>query len=161
MPNRDPMRILPSDLAPLPSQPWFTRPDDLPLDPDEVRTALWIQSGVIVDAANMLKVPSKRLRAFIEASEFLTRERKEAEESIKDIAESNVLDALTDGSDSGRRDTMSRWFLERKAKDRGYTTASGPGKNGRLGGRVVVLWEDEDTGPMIEGTVSPVAANDG
>lgn len=137
---------IPTDLVPLATSPWEVRPADLPLDIEECRTALWETQGNITKAAELLKVSPGRLRTFVKNSEYLTREALEAEEVIKDIAEGNIVEALSDPADAGRRDTMSRWFLERKGKDRGYSTSGGVNINpSGLKGRVMVVWEGEPT----------------
>jgi hypothetical protein len=150
---------LPSDLTALPTAPWAERPEELPLDTEECRTALWLCQGNISDAAEMLKVKSSRLRNFVKGSEYLIRELSEAAEVIKDIAEKNVVEALTDKGDSGRKDSMTRWFLERKAKDRGYGNA-GSAKMGGLKGNITISWDipdNENDQKTIEGTSSEVA----
>lgn len=147
---------IPADLQPLPTTPWDERPTELPLDVEECRTALWLYRGNIGDAAEALKVRSARLRNFVKNSEYLTREMAEAREILKDIAEKNVYDALTDAADSGRRDSMSRFVLSTIGKDRGFGNGSG-GINVPQGkGRMVVMW-DTDAPQTIESTARDVS----
>ena len=141
----------PDDLVPIPSQPWDERPTELPLDAEEVRTALWVSHGSVADAAKILKVNSARLRAFVKNSEYLRREQEEASEVMADIAEKNVYDALTDSEDPGRRDTMSKWFLERKGRNRGYGNAGGQSQGTGPKGRITISWESDVSSPVIDG----------
>lgn len=134
---------LPQDLIPLPTMPYDSRPDSLPLDIEECRTALWRVRGNITEAARILKVPSLRLRNFINRSPYLSAEQKEAQEILKDLAEDVVYDALTDEDDKGRQDAMARFVLQGIGKDRGW--GSGGTKvqvNNSQGGTVIVGWQD-------------------
>jgi len=137
------MKHLPPDLIPLPTMPYDHRPDSLPLQVEECRTALWRARGNVSVAADILKVGSSRLRRFIKNSDFLSAEQQEAQEMLKDIAEDVVYDALTDADDKGRQDAMARFVLQGIGKDRGY----GAGQpnihvNNSKGGTVIVGWQD-------------------
>lgn len=134
---------LPTDLMPLPTAPWDERPAELPLDSEEVRTAIWMHRGNITLAAATLKVSSGRLRKFVQASTFLSAEIKEAQEQLVDIAEDNVYDALTDHTDPGRRDSMSRFVIQHLGAARGYNAGKGNSVNiNAPKGRVTVVWGD-------------------
>lgn len=152
-------QALPPDLLPLPTAPWDKRPTELPLDTEECRTALWLCQGNISEAAEMVKVSPARFRTFVNNSEYLKREIEEAKEGIKDIAERNVVEALTDRSDAGRRDSMTRWFLEKQAKDRGYGTGVGAKGSGRKGSFTIAWEEGEEDIPIIEGTARAANGN--
>lgn len=115
---------LPDDLVPLPTAPWDERPDSVPLDVEEARTALWLASGNIGKAAARLKVPSNRLRKFVNASARLTEVVAEAREMMVDIAESNIMDALMEAEDYTRRDAMSKFVLTTLGKERGFSTST-------------------------------------
>jgi hypothetical protein len=134
----------PTDLTPLPTAPWDERPAELPLDVEECRTALWRTRGNISDAAAMLKIKPQRLRAFVKKSDYLSRELEEAKENLKDIAEGNVYEALTDDQDPGRKDSMTRFVLASIGKDRGWGSGvGGPKTNINLGaGKFSITWED-------------------
>lgn len=119
------MSSLPSDLVPIPTAPYDERPDELPLDLQECRTALWMARGNVTEAAATLKVTSMRLRRFIKNSAYLTAEQDEARERIKDKAESVVVEALEDVQDPGRRDSMARFVLAGQGRDRGYGNGAG------------------------------------
>ena len=134
---------VPNDLVALPTMPYSERPNELPLDVEECRTALWMASGNVTEAAKILKITSIRLRNFVKKSPYLSAEMQEAADRLVDIAESNVKDALTDELDPSRRDTMSRFVLTNIGKNRGWGTA-GAGVNikNTAGGTIVVQWAD-------------------
>ena len=123
--------------------PYSERPLELPLDVEEVRTAIWMASGNVTEAAKILKVTSIRLRNFVKKSPYLSAEMQEAADRLVDIAEANVAEALGDPLDPSRRDTMSRFVLTNIGKHRGWGTGS-PNvtvKNS-AGGTIVVQWAD-------------------
>lgn len=134
---------VPSDLVALPTMPYSERPPELPLDIEECRTAIWMAQGNITEASKLLKVTSIRLRSFVKKSPYLTAEMQESSDRVVDIAEANVLDALTDAEDPSRRDTMSRFVLTNIGKHRGWGTGS-PNVNikNSAGGTIVVQWAD-------------------
>ena len=155
----DPQINIPTDLVALPTMPYSERPMELPLDIEECRTAIWMATGNVTEAAKLLKITSIRLRTFIKKSPYLSAEMKEAADRLVDIAESNVYNALTDELDPSRRDTMSRFVLTNIGKERGWGTG-GAGVNikNSAGGTIVVQWADgtpfgQDDGKEIEGEV--------
>jgi hypothetical protein len=152
---------LPQDLTPLPTAPYSERPDSLPLDIEECRTALWMYRGNVSSAAQRLKVTPSRLRSFIKKSPYLTNEMDEARQQLQDIAEDVVYEALTDDEDVGRRDTMARFVLTNLGGERGYgSKPSNMTINNSKGGTIVVGWADgssfnDNDGPKtIEGVVN-------
>src|SRR4249919_4067417 len=123
--------------------PYSERPIELPLDTEECRTAIWMAAGNITEAAKVLKVTSIRLRNFVKKSPYLSAEMQEAADRVVDIAEANVLNALTDELDPSRRDTMSRFVLTNIGKHRGWGTAgAGLTVKNAVGGTIVVQWAD-------------------
>jgi hypothetical protein len=134
--------------------PYSERPNELPLDVEECRTALWMASGNVTEAAKILKITSIRLRNFVKKSPYLSAEMQEAADRLVDIAESNVKDALTDELDPSRRDTMSRFVLTNIGKGRGWGTGATGGVNikNSAGGTIVVQWAD---GTSIGGQEQP------
>lgn len=135
--------VLPLDLVPLPTAPYDQRPDSLPLDVEETRTALWLNRGNIMKTAATLKVTPARLRQYVNNNTYLSREQSEAREQLKDIAEDNVYDALTDEEDPARRDTMTRFVLGSIGKDRGFGTGgSGVSLNMNGKGKLEISWDD-------------------
>jgi hypothetical protein len=124
--------------------PYPERPNELPLDIEECRTAIWMASGNITDAAKLLKITSIRLRSFVKKSPYLSAEMQEAADRLVDIAESNVYNALTDELDASRRDTMSRFVLTNIGRHRGWgsTGVGGVTVKNSAGGTIVVQWQD-------------------
>jgi hypothetical protein len=122
--------------------PYDERPASLPLDVEECRTALWKQRGNVTKAAEMLKVPSSRLRAFIKTSPFLSAEVKEAQQQLLDISEDIAYDALMDDEDKGRQDTMARFIMTNLGGDRGYGAAKGGVTINAPKGTINISWAD-------------------
>jgi hypothetical protein len=63
----------PDEFVPLPYFPWKSRPDSLPLDTDEIATALYLANGDLKAAAARLKVTVAQLRKTIRKTPFLQR----------------------------------------------------------------------------------------
>lgn len=156
---------LPSDLVPLPTAPYDQRPDSMPLNIQECRTALWRASGNITTAATLLKVPSNRLRNFVVKSPFLSAEHKEAQERLVDKAEDVIYNALNDSADTGRQDTMARFVATNLGRHRGYGTGSPGISINAPKGRINISWgdgsaivggsnDDENDLRTIEGSVN-------
>lgn len=118
------MTVMPNDLVPLPTAPWDSRPDALPLDVEECRTAIWKVRGNITNAASLLKISPERLRRFVKSSPRLSAEMQEAQEQLLDVAEDNLYDALTDADDAQRRDNMTKFVLKELGGNRGYGTGT-------------------------------------
>jgi hypothetical protein len=110
----------PYDLIPLPTMPYDTRPDSLPLDVEECRTAIWRTRGNVTKAAQLLKIESIRLRRFIKSSPRLSAEIEEAQEQLLDKAEDNIADALDDTEDKIRADNAAKFVLTNLGARRGY-----------------------------------------
>lgn len=135
-------RTLPSDLVPIPTQPWPERPAELPLVPQEVRTALWLTAGNITNAASVLKVTSMRLRTFVRNSPYLSAEVEEAKEQVVDKAESIVVDAL-DSNDPTRQDQMARYVLNSShGRKRGWGQGSSNVQIDARGSKFTISWAD-------------------
>lgn len=148
------MDTLPSDLKPLPTRPYDQRPDSLPLDVEECRTALWRNNGIIADAAAELRVTSSRLRAFVKSNSYLQREMEEASERIVDKATRVVVEAL-DSNEPSRSDPMARYVLDRLGKDRGFTTSVGRNGKVKIGDFTIEWLGDNESlnGDVIDGEV--------
>lgn len=154
------MSRLPTDLVPIPTQPWDCRPDDLPLDIEECRTALWMCEGNITAAAALLKVDSRRLRSFVNSSKYLSDQAQEAREQLCDLAEGVVRDALQDEQDKSRRDTMARYVLTNLGSSRGYGAKGGKNLTiNNQGGNISISWADNtqinsgDDAKVVDGEV--------
>jgi hypothetical protein len=61
-------RPSPEEFVPLPYFPWHQRPDTLPLDFDEVATALFLSNGRLAGAADLLKVNQSQIKRAIRKS---------------------------------------------------------------------------------------------
>lgn len=136
------MSELPTDLIPLPTMPYDTRPVALPLDVEECRTALWLCRGNVTKAAERLKVSPNRLRNFIRNSPRLVEEQREAQQQLVDIAEDVAYEALTDEADPGRRDQMARYIMTNLGRDRGYGNGNSGVTLNLPKGRVNIQWAD-------------------
>jgi hypothetical protein len=79
--------------------------------------ALQRHHGVVLKAAEALGCARCTLYAFMEKHEDIKELRYETSETLKDIAEAAIIQAIK----AGDLKTV-RWWLERQAKDRGYTT---------------------------------------
>jgi hypothetical protein len=66
-----------SEFLPLPYFPWLSRPETLPLDLDEVATALYLAKGNLTAAAALLKVSPARLNRVVRGSPRLVRLKAE------------------------------------------------------------------------------------
>ena len=150
---------IPNDLVALPTMPYNERPAELPLDVEECRTAIWMASGNVTEAAKLLKITSIRLRNFVKKSAYLSAELQEAADRLVDIAEKNVKEALLDDQDPSRRDTMSRYVLSNIGKHRGWGTGGNAvNVKNSPGGTIVVQWADgtqlrQEEPKTIEGEV--------
>ena len=83
----------------------------------QLKAALRKHGGVYVLAAQELKCTRQNVWARVKDSEELQTYVAEIEEEIIDAAEAVVKDAIL------KKDRqMTRWYLERKGKHRGYTT---------------------------------------
>lgn len=112
--------------------------------------------GNITEAAKLLKVTALRLRTFVQKSPFLSAEMQEAKDQLVDIAEGIVYDALTDGEDKSRQDSMARFVLGAQGKARGWGSAQGNVNIKNSGGVMIVQWAD---GTNI-GSSNPPGASD-
>lgn len=129
----------PTNLVPIPTQPWPERPDSLPLDIEECRTAIWRANGNITEAAQVLKVTSQRLRRFVKSSQYLQDTVAEASETLVDRAEQVVREALDDPE---RADPMARFILQSKGKTRGWGTGGGNVNINKPTGPLKITWAD-------------------
>lgn len=138
------MDHFPSDLIPLPTMPYDTRPVELPLDIEECRTALWASRGNISEAALRLKITPLRLRKFVEKSPRLMEEQREAQDQLLDQSESQMADALADKADAQRADNAAKFILTNLGARRGYgTKGSGIVLNPEgKSGSVKITWGD-------------------
>lgn len=80
-----------------------------------VEDALRQTGAIIAAAARMLNVSRTTLYAFLQRHTKIAALALDIEEELKDLAEGKVLQAIR----AGDMQTV-RWYLEMKAKDRGY-----------------------------------------
>ena len=82
-----------------------------------VTAALKKTRGNLTYAADLLDCDRRALYNFLKKNPELEEVRDTARETLLDVAENHVADAVEGGDGK-----MIRWFLERMGKDRGYTT---------------------------------------
>ena len=131
----------PGDLLPLPTQPWEERPDSIPLDIEECRTALWNARGNVSKAAIILRITPSRLRAYVNKSPRLIREQQEWKELLLDKFEENVWDAM-ESEDHMRRDTMTRYVGSNLAHSRGWGAKAASLSLKTPNGELTIRWAD-------------------
>ena len=91
------------EFAPLPFYPWDSRPPHLPLDHDEVASAIHLANGDLVRAAFLLKVPIVRINRSLRASPRLQRILDEALQVTLAKAASIPIQTLFDPEADTRR----------------------------------------------------------
>jgi hypothetical protein len=136
---------LPDNLEPL-SPSRHEWPDDVPLDVQECRTALWLFAGNITKAAERLGVTSLRLRTFVRKSELLSREIDEARQQIVDQAEHKIREAVH-SDDASRSDSMARWIAGSQGKSRGWGQGA-PSISAQGNVNILVQWAGGADNPM-------------
>lgn len=87
------------------------------LSVERVEKALRKYNGILSLSAEACGVARTTLYRFIEKHPHLKEVRTEVDENLLDVAESNVVSALSEADMK-----TTRWYLERKGKDRGYVT---------------------------------------
>lgn len=96
------------------------------LSVDKVTTALRKYRGIMSKTAEACGVSRETIVRFIKNNPELKAVRDEEDEILLDVAESSVIDAIENADMK-----TTRWFLERKGKERGYVTRQEQtGKNG-------------------------------
>lgn len=92
----------------------------------KVEAALRKYKGILSSAAEACGVARTTLYRFMEKHPELKEVRNELDETLLDVAETNVITDLEKGDMK-----TTRWYLDRKGKDRGYVTrAEQTGKDG-------------------------------
>ena len=135
----------------MPFYPWEIRPSHLPLDVEEVATALYLAGGLIARAAERLKTePLKVVRA-IARSARLTRLHAELASLLNDKVHEEYIAAFKD-EDSRRRE----WAASKVSQTKGFQAHPlAPNSNVQqqafAGGptgptRIIISWED--TSPL-------------
>lgn len=83
----------------------------------KVEAALRKYHGIVTQAAEACGVARPTLYNFMKKHPELKEIRDDLDETLLDVAESNVIGALQSNDMK-----TTRWYLERKGKDRGYVT---------------------------------------
>ena len=132
-----------ADLVPLAARE-TPYPDDLPLDPDEVKAALWHGRGNLKSAADLLHTTQARLGNLCRRDPDLAKAREEAAELLIDEAEALMIEAMQ-GEDPVRADAAARFVLEKAGRSRGWTKDGSAGVSlsfgSGTGGALAVKWE--------------------
>lgn len=84
---------------------------------EKAAKALRTHRGVILKAAQACEVDRSTFYKFMEKYPELKDIRNECDEELLDVAEANVISAIDD-----KDMKTTRWYLERKGKERGYVT---------------------------------------
>ena len=84
------------EFLPLPYFPYEQRPSTVPVDVEEAATALYLDQGVVADAAQRLRIPSLKLQRIIDRSPRLTRLHKELVSLLNDKVLKQVITAFDD-----------------------------------------------------------------
>ena len=133
----------------LPAYPWEQRPDDHPLQVEEVCSALVETEGNVRDAADRLKVGALVLRKFIERSTRARAVIVEMAAQLADEAQTTLHAALRD-QDARRQDWATRFILNSKNARKLGWASSDPAEASA-----------NHTGPLINLTLPIVEWQDG
>ena len=82
----------------------------------EIKEALIINNGFLINAAQDLGINRNTLAKYISEDPDLEQAVQEARESLKDIAEHQLLKNIKEG-----KETSLLFFMKTKMKDRGYS----------------------------------------
>jgi hypothetical protein len=142
------------EFLPLPYYPYESRPVHIPVDVEEAATALYLDKGVVDDAASRLRIPSLKLQRMIDRSPRLTRLHKELVALLNDRVLKQVISAFDD-PDNRRREWASAQVIRSEAF-RSHPLApsqqnSQPTLNIAGPQRIVISWDDgPEPSPAIE-----------
>jgi hypothetical protein len=111
----DPERIDPGEqeFTPLPFYPWTERPETLPVDADEAATAIHLAQN-LPDAADLLKIPLRRLVRLVKHSPRLTRVLAETTDILVAQAAGEYARALQ-APDARRREWGATKIMQSRA----------------------------------------------
>lgn len=149
------------DLQPLPNYSFSERPRSVEIGLEEAQTALWRSRGDVSAAADLLKVPSDRLRRRIGKSAKLQALCIELDERILDRARSNLVDALH-SEESKERAWSTRYALSSsKGSSRGWGPRVDGAGNTQVNERVIITWGDGSVVAEWGPEAAPVIEHDG
>ena len=137
---------LDAEFIPLPYFPWDKRPSHLPLDVEEVATALYLTGGLIGQAAERLKTEPLKVVRVISRSARLTRLHGELAALLNDKVHEEYVRAFQSEDDRRRE-----WASSKVSQTKGFqvhplapstNAAQGlpVGPNGPT--RIIISWED-------------------
>ena len=136
---------LDAEFVPLPHYPWLIRPPHLPLDIEEVATALYLSEGLIGRAAERLKVEPLKVVRSIARSARLQRLHAELASLLNDKVHEEYIRAFKD-EDSRRREWASAKVAQSKQFQAHPLAPSTNVQQSALstGGptRIIISWED-------------------
>lgn len=97
-------------------------PQNPPCSKKKFRRALEGTGGVLKEIARRLDTSRHQVKKYLNRTgwEDIRREWEEEKVRVKDLAEDAVAEAIEQRSDLDLATRNARWYLERKAKDRGY-----------------------------------------
>ena len=90
-------------------------------------------AGIITTIARRVGCDWHTAKRYINDYPTINQAYRDEEERTKDMAEATVLKSIEKGETGD-----AKWYLSRKAKDRGY----GDAKDINLGGNVALKWRD-------------------
>ena len=135
-----------AEFIPLPYYPWDRRPGHLPLDVEEVATALYLTEGLIAQAAARLKTEPLKVVRSIARSARLQRLHAELASLLNDRVHEEYIRAFKD-EDSRRRE----WASAKVAQSKQFqshplapntNTANPVAGLGSSPTRIIISWED-------------------
>ena len=136
---------LDAEFIPLPFYPWDKRPPHLPLDVEEVATALYLTQGLIGQAAERLKVEPLKVVRSISRSARLTRLHAELASLLNDKVHEEYINAFK--SDDDRRREWASAKVAQTKQFQGHPLAPNSNVAPTLAGaagptRIIISWED-------------------
>ena len=146
-----------SEFLPLPFYPWDRRPSHLPLDVEEVATALYLGEGVIGRAADRLKTEPLKVVRQIARSARLQRLHAELAALLNDRVHEEYVKAFT-SEDDRRREWAASARSRRPRRFRRILSPRTaisplPKRSRAVPVRIVISWEDA-VAPL---TIEPAA----
>ena len=146
------------EFAPLPFYPWDERPITVPLDDDEVATALHLAKGDVPAAAVLLKVGSHLVDRRLRRSPTLQRILSEAQSLVLHRAAAEYIRALDSDNDRRREWGAKNLLASRLAQGHPFSPAppltqqTNANLTVNTGSRTVTFrWRtDEDDAPIID-----------
>ena len=145
---------LDAEFVPLPFYPWDVRPSHLPLDVEEVATALYLAQGLVGRAAERLKCEPLRVVRSIARSARLQRLHSELAALLNDKVHEEYVRAFEASDDRRREWASSKVSQTKQFQSHPLAPNSNLAPSSVVGGssgpmRIVISWEDP-VGPLID-----------